>query len=292
MALTPMIGEGELRVTRETPSEPPDTCSWLDGAIVFDHRRWCCQEAELTWTAPSHLIVLTHTGKTARTRISCSGELAYDGRDRPGALSFIPAGVERSGSYSEADLVYSALWLDHARFKHERSAETLPLFVNRADTVIAALLTALYQDVAFGGKPDTAYVEHLAAIAMHRVMSLDGAKPRANAHSALGKVALRRVQEYIEERLDGEIRLTDLAAIADMEVDSFARRFRATTGMAPYAFVIERRIHRAEQLLADSAHELALIAARLGFSSQSHFTTAFKRQRGLTPRAYRQRLFS
>src|SRR5882757_8381082 len=106
MALTPMIGEGKLRVTRETTFEPPETCSWLDGAIVFDHRRWSCQGAELTWTAPSHLIVLTHTGKTARTRISCSGELVYDGRDRPGALSFIPAGVERSGSYCEADLVY------------------------------------------------------------------------------------------------------------------------------------------------------------------------------------------
>jgi AraC family transcriptional regulator len=287
-----MIGEGELRVTQETPSEPPDTCSWLDGAIVFDHRRWCCQEAELTWTAPSHLIVLTHTGKTARTRVSCSGELAYDGRDRPGVLSFIPAGVERFGSYCEADLVYSALWLDHDRFRHERSAETLPILINRADAVITALLTALYQDVAFGSKPDTAYVEHLAAIAMHRVMALDGAKPRPNAHGALGKAKLRRIEEYVEERLGGEIRLSDLAAIANMEIDSFTRRFRTTTGMAPYAFVIERRIRRAEQFLANPDHELALIAAKLGFSSQSHFSTTFKRQRGMTPRTYRQQLFS
>jgi AraC family transcriptional regulator len=292
MALTPMIGEGELRVTDETRSEPPDTCSWLDGAIVFDHRRWSCQEAELTWTAPSHLIVLTHTGKTARTRISCSGELVYDGRDRPGALSFIPAGVERSGSYCEPDLVYSALWLDHDRFRYERSAHTLPILVNRADAVINTLLTALYEDIARGIRPDAAYVEHLAAIAMHRILALDGGKPRANAHGALGKATLREIQEYVEEHLSGEVRLSDLAAIADMEIDSFARRFRTATGMAPYAFVIERRIRRAEQLLADPDHELALIAARLGFSSQSHFTTTFKRERGMTPRAYRQQLFS
>jgi AraC family transcriptional regulator len=292
MALTPMIGEGKLRVTGDTRPEPPDTCSWLDGAIVFDHRRWSCQQAELIWTAPLHLIVLTHTGKTARTRISCSGELVYDGRDRPGALSFIPAGVERSGSYCEPDLVYSALWLDHGRFRHERWAETLPILVNRADAVIAALLTALHEDVAFGGKPDTAYVEHLAAVAMHRIMALDGSKSRPNAHGALCKATLRRIEEYVEEHLSGEIRLSDLAAIADMEIDSFARRFRTATGMAPYAFVIERRIRRAEQLLADPDHELALIAARLGFSSQSHFTTAFKRERGMTPRTYRHQLFS
>jgi AraC family transcriptional regulator len=127
---------------------------------------------------------------------------------------------------------------------------------------------------------------------MHRILALDGGKPRANAHGALGKATLREIQEYVEEHLSGEVRLSDLAAIADMEIDSFARRFRTATGMAPYAFVIERRIRRAEQLLADPDHELALIAARLGFSSQSHFTTTFKRERGMTPRAYRQQLFS
>lgn len=292
MALTPMIGEGELRITDETPSEPPDTHSWLNGAIVFDHRRWSCQKAELIWTAPSHLIVLTHTGKTARTKISCSGELVYEGRDGPGALSFIPAGVERIGTYCEADLVYSALWLDHTQFKHAGAAETLPILVNRADAVIATLLTALHEEIAHGSKPDAGYVEHLVAVAMHRVMTLDGAKHRPEAHGAIGKVTFRRVQEFVEERLGGEIRLCDLAAIADMEIDSFARRFRVATGMAPYAFVIERRIRRAEELLANADHELALIAARLGFSSQSHFTTAFKRRRGMTPRAYRQQLFS
>jgi AraC family transcriptional regulator len=296
MALTPMIGHGELHVTSEAPPETPNVRSWLGGAVVFDHRRWTCAQAELTWTAPCHLVVLTHAGRTARTRISCAGELIHDGRDRPGALSFIPAGVERSGSYSEVDLVYSALWLDPDRFDHGSCTDGLPTLVNRSDPVIAALLTSLQREIAGDAVPDAGYVEHLVAVLMHRILLLGGGRRtgtgRATIGSALGKATLRRVHDHMEQHLDGEIRLGDLAAIAGMEVDSFARRYRAATGMAPYAAVIEHRVRRAEQLLDDAELELGVIAARLGFSSQSHFTTTFKRQRGMTPNAYRRQLLS
>ena len=89
-----------------------------------------------------------------------------------------------------------------------------------------------------------------------------------------------------------EITLAELARLAGMGQDSFARRFRATTGLAPYAYVIEQRMRRAEELLAKGDLDLARIACALGFSSQSHFTTTFRRQRGLTPLAYRRQRFS
>lgn len=292
MALTPMIGEGELRVTREAPPETHDVRSWLDGAVVFDHRRWSCAHAELTWRAPRHLIVLTHAGRTARTRVACAGEIVHDGPDRPGALSVIPAGVERSGSYSDVDLVYSALWLDPGRFGPGDDA--LPILVNGGEPVIAALLTSLQQEIADDTGPDGGYVEHLVAVLLHRIRRLDGVRAgtRTSPAAPLGTATLRRVHDHMEQHLDGEIRLSELATIAGMEVDSFARRYRAATGMAPYAAVIERRVRRAEQLLGDDALELGVIAARLGFSSQSHFTTTFKRQRGMTPSAYRRTLLA
>jgi AraC family transcriptional regulator len=294
MALTPLIGEGQLRVTHEASPAPPETHSWLDGAVVFDNRHWACGEAELTWTAPSHLIVLTQSGRTAKTRVSCAGELIHDGFDRPGALSFVPAGVERSGLYQDADLVYSALWLAPGlACLGERSGQTPPILINRSDNVISALLSSLQAELASGGGVDAAYVEHLAAIVLHRIAMLDGVKPPGrDSHGPISNTMLRRIQEHIDAHLGQEISLSDLARVAGMGCDSFARRFRAKTGLAPYAYVIERRIRRAEQLLADTDIELARLAARLGFSSQSHFTTTFKRQRGVTPRAYRQRLFS
>lgn len=294
MALTPLMGEGRLRVTQPASPTPPETHSWFGGAIVFDHRHWACGEAELTWTAPSHLIVLTQSGRIAKTRVSCAGELIHDGFDRPGALSFIPAGVERSGFYRDADLVYSALWLDPALASlGESSEQTPPIFINRSDSVVSALLSSLQAELASGGGVDASYVEHLVAIVLHRIAMLDGAKaPARGGCGQIGNTVLRRIRDHVDAHLGRQISLSDLARVAGMGSDSFARRFRATTGLAPYAFVIERRIRRAEQLLADTEIELGPLAARLGFSSQSHFATTFKRQTGLTPRAYRQRLFS
>jgi AraC family transcriptional regulator len=47
------------------------------------------------------------------------------------------------------------------------------------------------------------------------------------------------------------------------------------------------RLEAAKQLLASSPLPIAQIAMELGFSDQSHFTNAFKRRIGVTPRSYR-----
>lgn len=294
MALTPLIGEGRLHVTQEAAPELVDRRAWLDGAVVFEHRHWACREAELTWTAPSHLIVLTQSGRTAKTRISCAGELIHDGFDRPGALSFVPAGVERSGFYQEANLVYSALWLDPARMNlGEPGRRTPPILINRNDNAIGALLSSLQAELASGIKIEASYIEHLVAVLLHRLELLDGGgSSRRGGHGTIAKATFRRVQEHIDAHLGQEITLGELAHVAGLGRDSFARRFRATTGVAPYAYVIEQRMRRAEDLLARGDLDLARIACALGFSSQSHFTTTFRRQRGLTPLAYRRQRFS
>lgn len=294
MALTPLIGEGRLRVTQEVAPEPVDTRAWLDGAVVFEHRHWACREAELSWIAPSHLIVLTQSGRTAKTRISCAGELIHDGGDRPGALSFIPAGVERSGFYQAVDLVYSALWFDPARIGlRELGGRMPPILVNRGDDAVGTLLSSLQAELASGVEVEASYVEHLLAVVLHRLERLDGggSSPRGS-HGRIAKVTLRRIQEHIDAHLGQEITLGELARLVGMGHDSFARRFRATTGLAPYAYVIEQRMRRAEELLAQGDLDLARVACALGFSSQSHFTTTFRRQRGLTPLAYRRQHFS
>lgn len=64
------------------------------------------------------------------------------------------------------------------------------------------------------------------------------------------------------------------------------RHFRDTVGMTPHAFVIERRIDRAEALLL-SGEAIATVACRCGFSSQSHLTSAFRTRRGTTPARWR-----
>lgn len=270
--------------------------SWLGGRVTLDHRRWDCAEAELAWQAPYDLVVLTEVGETASTTVRVEGRLAYEGRDQPGALSFVPAGADRLCAYRDTALVYTALWIDptvYGGLSGCESLPTLPTLINHDDRVVASLLTSLREEIAGWTPPDAVYVEHLIAILALRLAALDRTAPAPRVRGGrLHRAALGRVRDHVEANLGADIALSDLAALLGMPLDTFARRFRSSTGRAPYAYVLERRVARARTLLTTTEMDIASIAATLGFSSQAHMSTTFRRLTGTTPRAYRVRSFS
>jgi AraC-like DNA-binding protein len=67
----------------------------------------------------------------------------------------------------------------------------------------------------------------------------------------------------------------------------FAAQFRAATGFRPHEYLLRRRIQRAEELLRLSTMTLVDIALTVGFQTQAHFTTVFKRFVGDTPYQWR-----
>jgi AraC family transcriptional regulator len=98
---------------------------------------------------------------------------------------------------------------------------------------------------------------------------------------------LRRVLEYIDSHLGDEISLAELAAISGFSANHFASAFKASAGLSPHRLVIERRIHRARQLLRQTKLPIFEVVV-VGFSSQSHLTANFWRIVGLTPQRFRQ----
>ena len=107
------------------------------------------------------------------------------------------------------------------------------------------------------------------------------------ASSELPAGRLRRVTQYIQENLQRELRLVELSALVHMSPYHFARLFRRSIGMPPHKFVVRCRIDAARTLLAARRSPIAEIAQLVGFRTQSHFTTTFRRVIGLTPSAYR-----
>jgi AraC family transcriptional regulator len=98
---------------------------------------------------------------------------------------------------------------------------------------------------------------------------------------------LRRVTEYIEENLQGALRLAELSAVVHMSPYHFARLFKRSTGVPPHQFLLRHRIEEARGLLAAQRVPIAEIARSVGFRTPSHFTTTFRRVTGMTPSAYR-----
>jgi transcriptional regulator GlxA family with amidase domain len=67
----------------------------------------------------------------------------------------------------------------------------------------------------------------------------------------------------------------------------FAAQFRLATGFTPYAYLRRRRVEFAQKLLLESDLPLVQIALACGFSTQSHFSSAFKQIVGDSPRWWR-----
>lgn len=80
---------------------------------------------------------------------------------------------------------------------------------------------------------------------------------------------------------------TDLSAAAGMSSFHFCRKFKAITGITPHQFIMQQRINQSKTLLSASECSIAHIAVECGFSSQSHFSVAFKTRVGASPRIYR-----
>ena len=79
-----------------------------------------------------------------------------------------------------------------------------------------------------------------------------------------------------------------LARRALMSPRSFARRFKATTGTTPHAWLLGQRLAAAEALLEDSDAPVEEIARLVGFGTAAGLREQFARRRGVSPRAYRQ----
>lgn len=114
------------------------------------------------------------------------------------------------------------------------------------------------------------------------------------ARAATGPAPLADdVRARLEELVDGDPAarpaVAELAGVAGLSVDYFARRFAETFGMSPRAWLVRRRIHRAMLWLDESDDPVSAIATQLGYPDVFLFSRQFKAVTGVSPRAWRGR---
>jgi len=99
---------------------------------------------------------------------------------------------------------------------------------------------------------------------------------------------LRLAAAYVDAHLAGPVRLEDIARAVGLTRMHFAAQFRAATGVRPHDYLLHRRIERAKLLLVQSETTIVDIALAVGFQSQAHFSTVFKRHVGDSPSIWRR----
>ena len=98
------------------------------------------------------------------------------------------------------------------------------------------------------------------------------------------------VEALMSEMRDAPARdwtIDEMTRRAAMSAPKLNLLFKRKTGIPPHAFLVSCRMAAAKERLASTMASVSDIAQRLGFPSAQHFATQFKRETGLTPRAWR-----
>ncbi len=98
---------------------------------------------------------------------------------------------------------------------------------------------------------------------------------------------IENITEYIDSRLDENIRVSDIAEKCHMSYSGFAAKFRDQYGMSCKEYIERMRIFKAEEYLLFTDHDLTFISQKTGFSDCSHFIRSFRKYRGVTPKQFR-----
>lgn len=99
---------------------------------------------------------------------------------------------------------------------------------------------------------------------------------------------INKCKDFIFSHLHDRITLEDLAVEADCNPNYLSQLFKECEGISISGYILQEKINRAKNLLIYSDYSYIEIATYLGFSSQSHLGTQFKKHTGYTLRQYRE----
>lgn len=239
--------------------------------------------------SPHHLVLATLSGGAAHQLVSTDCGHRFEGEDREGVVSFVPAHCERRLTMRGVEAQWAMVSLNPAMFEDNGAAVDIAPFTNREDPFLAGLLGEFARLFNAEGTVQNAYCETMTAAMVEYLSHRYGRRQVTPELTPLRLPAwrLRRIDDYVDAHIEDDIRIADLAAAVGVSEGHFHRAFRATTGKTPLAHINETRIRKAMQILAREAIPITAVALRVGFLSPSHFARTFRRVTGVNPSDYR-----
>lgn len=148
--------------------------------------------------------------------------------------------------------------------------------VDRLTAILDEIITALERDQS------PARLVATAGMAWRLLTSLavDRRSPEQGA-------PLEQAMRFLEERIDGTIRVPHLAALVGVSSSQLSKLFREATGGGVLAHHVALKMARARRLLDTTNLSVAQVGQEIGMDDQFYFSRQFRRVHGLSPSAYR-----
>ena len=149
---------------------------------------------------------------------------------------------------------------------------------------IATKLSTVCTDDIFAEK---IYAESLGvACVEHLAKTYRGSKEVYFPKGKLNPYQLKQVIDFAHSYMQFNIGLHELAGLVHLSPYHFGRLFKQTVGKSPYQFILQLKIDCAKKLIKQNTGPISEIAYQLNFSDQSHFSNAFRKATGISPRQF------
>jgi AraC family transcriptional regulator len=237
-----------------------------------------------------HVIMTYPTGVQRLERRT--GKSLATGTARPGVVTIIPAGSSAKwdipGPVDVIQLYLPRTTLERVSREADASAPgDLLERTGHPDAITSSLLMSAADVLEGNSSLDALFRQQLTDLLATRLLAAHTGAP---APGGLSPHALRRTIERLRSDKDADVSLAALASDAGLSRFHFCRAFKESTGLSPHAWLRQQRLERAMNRLCETDASIELVAAELGYASQTAFTAAFKKLTGNTPSEWRRRM--
>jgi AraC family transcriptional regulator len=237
--------------------------------------------------SPHDRYVIAIALKTTRLSLSRRGRMVFDGVMPAGTLHVTAPSQQLSAHFrAPFDFLHFHVATDYFQ-AHQATGQPELATDNASDLIVLrdSLAEQLAKVLVGRGDAD----DHLFTLCIGQTLAAHIARRELSRSrvNALAKWRLRRVEDYVGTNFHRGIGLSDLAKVAGLSRMHFAAQFRAATGYRPREYLLHQRIERAKSIMSTSSTPLAEVALTVGFSTQAHFSTVFKRITDETPARWR-----
>ena len=243
----------------------------------------------------NHLIGINLNPSAIKAQLNLNGEFKETIYHHQGMVTVKPSGAYYQYATAKANefimLELDPKFVDNiaADWVNPDVTKLVPVFSNQADSLILQLALALKAELKSGCLGGKIYSDSIVtALTTHLIRNYANFVPQPpKEYRGLAPKKLDNVIDYIQTYLELNLGISELADLSNLSPFYFSRLFKESTGVTPYQYISRQRMERAKQLLQTDI-AIADIALRCGFSSQSSFSTAFRKAVGVTPKVYRQ----
>jgi AraC family transcriptional regulator len=228
------------------------------------------------------------------------GKRRFEGEVLSSEIAIIPAGSSWVCQSEDSDSLTMLLLYLRPLFVRSAAGELntevgLTPQIGFKDKNICHVAMSLLHELNDANVVGRLYADSLApGLAIQLVRRYSSLRDVHVGHGGMAPHKLRKavalIDHHLSEEEEGRVALRAVARAVRMSYFHFSRAFKQSMGMTATTYIAERRIERAKKMLEETELPISEIALRSGFSSQSHFTTAFRRLAGATPKAFRAAL--